>query len=223
MAVNVIAIDGPAASGKSSVARDLASAIPGAVYVNTGSMYRAAAWKALKLGIDPAHPDPEKLQSMLDSTRMRFVPSPEGPELEIDGTVPGKELRLPEISAAASAVATVPAVRRKLVDLQRKMAAENLIVMEGRDIGTVVFPDAKYKFFLTASPEVRAKRRLLQDGGTPDPKEIARIAEEIAARDKTDSTRADSPLRAAPDAVFLDNSLMDRKQTLDFMLERILK
>lgn len=223
MAVNVVAIDGPAASGKSSVARDLASAIPGAVYVNTGSMYRAAAWKALKLGIDPLHPDMAALQKMLDSTQMRFVPTPEGPELEIDGVIPGKELRLPAISSAASGIATIPAVRRKLVDLQRKMAAESMIVMEGRDIGTVVFPDAKYKFFLTASPEVRAKRRLLQDGGVPDPAEIAKIAAEIAARDKTDSTRADSPLKPAPDAVYLDNSLLDRQQTSNFMLERILK
>ena len=223
MSVNVIAIDGPAASGKSSAARNLASAIPGAVYVNTGSMYRAAAWKALKNGIDPAHPDPEKLRSMLDSTEMRFISAPGGQELEIDGIVPGAELRTPEISAGASAIATVSEVRRKLVELQRKMASENLIVMEGRDIGTVVFPDAKYKFFLTASPEVRARRRHLQDRGTPDPAEIARIAAEIAARDKTDSTRADSPLKAASDAVLLDNSAMNQDETIAFMLERIQK
>lgn len=221
MSVNVIAIDGPAASGKSSAARQLAAALPGAVYVNTGSMYRAAAWKALRNGIDPANPDMEKLNRMLETTQMRFVPAPDGPELEVDGELPGETLRAPEISANASAIATIPEVRRKLVDLQRRMASENMIVMEGRDIGTVVFPDAKYKFFLTASPEVRARRRLVQDGGTPDPAEVARVAAEIASRDKTDSTRADSPLRKAEDAVFIDNSDFTLEETIQRMLERI--
>ena len=221
MAVNVIAIDGPAASGKSSAARLLAEAIPGSVYVNTGSMYRAVAWKARKCGLDPLHPDPEKLASMLETTEMRFVPTPNGRELEVDGVLPGAELRTEEISAGASAVAAIPAVREKLVQWQRKMAEGNQIVMEGRDIGTVVFPDAKYKFFLTASPEVRARRRLLQDGGNPDPAEVARVAAEIAARDKTDSTRADSPLRRAEDAVLIDNSTFSREETIQRMLERI--
>ena len=150
MAVNVVAIDGPAASGKSSAARMLADAIPGAVYVNTGSKY----------GIDPVDPDPVRLNEMLDHTVMRFVSTASGLELEVDGNCPGAELRTPEISAGASAIATVPAVREKLVEWQRQMASGSLIVMEGRDIGTVVFPDAKYKFFLTASPEERARRRL---------------------------------------------------------------
>ena len=120
MAVNVIAIDGPAASGKSSAARLLAEAIPGSVYVNTGSMYRAVAWKARKCGLDPLHPDPEKLASMLETTEMRFVPTPNGRELEVDGVLPGAELRTEEISAGASAVAAIPAVREKLVQWQRK-------------------------------------------------------------------------------------------------------
>lgn len=221
MAVNVVAIDGPAASGKSSAARMLADAIPGAVYVNTGSMYRAAAWKALKHGIDPADPDPVRLNEMLDHTVMRFVSTASGLELEVDGNCPGAELRTPEISAGASAIATVPAVREKLVEWQRQMASGSLIVMEGRDIGTVVFPDAKYKFFLTASPEERARRRLVQDGGNPSPEEIARVAAEIAARDKNDSTRATSPLKQAEDAVFLDNSAMTLAETIAFMQEKI--
>ena len=129
MAVNVIAIDGPAASGKSSAARLLAEAIPGSVYVNTGSMYRAVAWKARKCGLDPLHPDPEKLASMLETTEMRFVPTPNGRELEVDGVLPGAELRTEEISAGASAVAAIPAVREKLVQWQRKMAEGNQIVM----------------------------------------------------------------------------------------------
>ncbi len=102
MAVNVIAIDGPAASGKSSAARLLAEAIPGSVYVNTGSMYRAVAWKARKCGLDPLHPDPEKLASMLETTEMRFVPTPTGRELEVDGVLPGVELRTEEISRGAA-------------------------------------------------------------------------------------------------------------------------
>lgn len=221
MSVNVIAIDGPAASGKSTAARELAAAIPGAVCINTGSMYRAVAWKAMRDGMDPAHPDRDRLNRLLGTIRMRFVSTPEGCELEVDGERPGNALRTPEVSAGASAIATIPEVRRKLVELQRAMAAEQMIVMEGRDIGTVVFPDAKYKFFLTASPEVRARRRLLQDGGNPDPAEVARVAAEIAARDKTDSTRADSPLRRAEDAVLIDNSTFSREETIQRMLERI--
>lgn len=221
MSVNVIAIDGPAASGKSTAARRLAAAIPGAVYVNTGSMYRAVAWKAIQNRIDPAHPDMERLKQLLEDMQMRFLSTPAGPVLEVDGEQPGEQLRTQTISAGASAIATIPEVRRKLVELQRGMAAEQMIVMEGRDIGTVVFPDAKYKFFLTASPEVRARRRLLQDGGTPDPAEIARVAAEIAARDQTDSTRADSPLRQAADAVFIDNSDFSQEETIQRMLERI--
>ncbi len=221
MSVNVIAIDGPAASGKSTAARELAAAIPGAVCINTGSMYRAVAWKAMRDGMDPAHPDRDRLNRLLETIRMRFVSTPEGCELEVDGERPGNALRTPEVSAGASAIATIPEVRRKLVELQRAMAAEQMIVMEGRDIGTVVFPDAKYKFFLTASPEVRARRRLLQDGGNPDPAEVARVAAEIAARDKTDSTRADSPLRRAEDAVLIDNSTFSREETIQRMLERI--
>ncbi len=221
MSVNVIAIDGPAASGKSTAARELAAAIPGAVCINTGSMYRAVAWKAMRDGMDPAHPDRDRLNRLLETIRMRFVSTPEGCELEVDGERPGNALRTPEVSAGASAIATIPEVRRKLVELQRAMAAEQMIVMEGRDIGTVVFPDAKYKFFLTASPEVRARRRLLQDGGNPDPAEVARVAAEIAARDKTDSTRADSPLRRAENAVLIDNSTFSREETIQRMLERI--
>ena len=207
MAVNAIAIDGPAASGKSSAAQMLAEAIPGAIHINTGSMYRAAAWKALRLGIDPKNPDPAKLDDMLANTTMRFIPGADGLELEV--------------SAGASAIAAVPAVRAKLVEWQRKMADGALVVMEGRDIGTVVFPDAKYKFFLTASPEARAKRRLLQDGGTPSEEEIAKVAAEIAARDKADSTRTVAPLRQAEDAVLLDNSGMNLQETIDFMLRKI--
>ena len=221
MSVNVIAIDGPAASGKSTAARELAAAIPGAVCINTGSMYRAVAWTAMRDGMEPAPPDRDRLNRLLETIRMRFVSTPEGCELEVDGERPGNALRTPEVSAGASAIATIPEVRRKLVELQRAMAAEQMIVMEGRDIGTVVFPDAKYKFFLTASPEVRARRRLLQDGGNPDPAEVARVAAEIAARDKTDSTRADSPLRRAEDAVLIDNSTFSREETIQRMLERI--
>lgn len=221
MAVNVVAIDGPAASGKSSAARMLADAIPGAIYVNTGAMYRAAAWKARKLGIDPKNPDPAKLDSMLENTSMRFVPAADGLELEVDGSCPGAELRTPEISADASAIAAVPSVRTKLVEWQRRMTSGSLIVMEGRDVGTVVFPDAKYKFFLTASPEERARRRLVQDGGKPTAEEIAKVAAEIAARDKADSTRAVSPLRQADDAILLDNSAMTLPETIALMREKI--
>lgn len=223
MSVNLIAIDGPAASGKSSAARMLADAL-GATYINTGSMYRAVAWKAGNNGLNPMNPDRNALQTLLRNTEMRFISTPSGKtELEVDGILPGEALRTPEISSAASVMAAIPEVRTRLVELQRKMASGGLLVMEGRDIGSVVFPDAKYKFFLTASPEVRARRRLLQDTGKCEESEVARIAEEIAERDRRDTTRATSPLICAPDAVYLDNSRMNLEETIHFMKEKIQK
>ena len=218
--MNVIAIDGPAASGKSSVATAVAE-ILGAVHINTGSMYRAVGLKTLLAGIDPVK-SPEQFAEILAGIQMRFVRQGSGdPELEVDGEFPGEQLRTEAASSAASQVATIPSVRTRLVELQREMAGNDLLVMEGRDIGTAVFPDAKYKFFLTASPEERAKRRLLQDGFELDPEILQKTAAAIAERDRVDSTRAVSPLKQAEDAVFVDSSNMTKEETVQKILQLI--
>lgn len=220
--MNVIAIDGPAASGKSSVACAVADAM-NAVHINTGSMYRAIGYKTILAGIDPEK-DPERFAATIANVQMRFIRKGEGdPELEVDGELPGDKLRTEAASSAASKVATIPAVRTRLVELQREMAGSDLIVMEGRDIGTVVFPDAKYKFFLTASPEERAKRRLLQDGFSLEPELLRKTADAIAARDKVDSTRAVSPLKQADDAILVDSSDLSKEETVQRILALIRK
>ena len=215
--MNVIAIDGPAASGKSSVATAVANALK-AIHINTGSMYRAIGWKTILSGIDPEK-DPVEFSRTLSSVRMRFVSRTAGdPELEVDGEFPGDKLRTEEASSAAAKVATIPAVRSRLVELQREMAGKDLLVMEGRDIGTVVFPDAKYKFFLTASPEERARRRLLQDGFALTPELLRKTADSIAERDKIDSSRAVSPLKQSDDAVLVDSTGLTKEETVDKIL-----
>lgn len=216
---NVIAVDGPAASGKSTLARNLADRL-GILYVNTGSLYRAVALKAIRLGINTK--DAAALSAMLEQTRLRYAATPEGKlDIELDGAFPGQALRAAEIAKGASDVATVPEVRAWTLGIQRATAEQNRIVMEGRDIGTVVFPDAKYKFFLSASPLARAKRRLEQDGETPDGATLESVAAEIAARDKQDSERAVAPLKQAEDAIAVDNSDWTTEETLNHIISCI--
>lgn len=214
MASNVIAIDGPAASGKSTLAKNLASRL-GIVYINTGSLYRAIAWKAAKNNIP--FKDAALLEKMLDSTTIvysRETPS-SAPDICIDGVYPKQELRTAEIAKGASDVATVPVVRSKTLEIQRDAAKEGMVVMEGRDIGTVVFPDAKYKFFLTATPLARAMRRLAQDGEAPDGATLESMASEIAERDRQDSMRSVAPLKQADDAILVDSSKLMPEETLE--------
>ena len=217
MSTPVIAIDGPAASGKSTAARNLAARL-GIPYINTGSLYRAIAWKAARLGISTR--DEAAIRAMLADTTIRYAaPAPgANPDIEIDGAFPGQELRAPEIAQGASNVATMPFVRAFTLQIQRDAAKTQLVVMEGRDIGTAVFPDAKYKFFLTASPRVRALRRLAQGGETPDNATVDSVAAEIAERDKQDMNRATAPLRQAEDAVVIDSSGMTAEDVLDAMI-----
>ncbi len=222
MSSNVIAIDGPAASGKSSVARLIAERlhIP---YISTGALYRALAWKWIGLGRSIEAMTGDGMTEFLNGTRLACKCAPEGGvfEVEIDGKCPGEALHTQEISAGASKIATLPEVRSWLLDVQRNMAGEQRIVMEGRDIGTAIFPDARHKFFLTASPEVRAERRLKQSGEPFDDAALKRVAAEIAARDEQDRNRQTAPLRQAEDAVFLDNSAMDLEHTLQFIMNAV--
>lgn len=216
----VIAIDGPAASGKSTAARRVAEAL-GVPYVNTGNMYRAVARAALARGIDPALPGAD-LGPVLAALRLEHRREADGTlTLLVDGHPAGAEIRSPEVAARVSQVAARPEVRAWLVARQRECAALGRIVMEGRDIGTVIFPHARFKFFLTASPEVRARRRLAQDGEVPADATVASVAAEIARRDEMDSTRAHAPLRQAPDAELVDSSALTIEQVVARIAGRV--
>ncbi len=189
----VIAIDGPAASGKSSVARALAHAF-GFAYVNTGAMYRAATWFILQKGIDPA--DPNAVAAAMDGARIECgLDAGKESTIQLDGENPEPHLRNPAINRHVSAVSMVPRVRELLVARQRVYADLGDVVMEGRDIGSAVFPHTPFKFYIDASPEVRARRRSAQ--GESD---------SIAARDSVDSSRRNSPLMIAEDAQVIDSS-----------------
>ena len=214
----VIAIDGPSASGKSTLARTLSEKlhIP---YINTGSMFRATALAAQKRSI--AWSDEAAVAAMLKNLPMEYRENSNGDyELYCDGEFPGEKLRTAEIAAGASAVGTLPAVRSELKRIQQEMSAMGWLVMEGRDIGTVIFPDAMFKFFITASPMERARRRLAQEGdkagGT-----LEEVAAAIAARDLQDSTREIAPLKAADDAELVDNSNMTYEETFNHIYNKV--
>ena len=188
----VIAIDGPAASGKSSVAKALAKRL-GYVYVNTGAMYRAVTWLVNSKGVPPD--DQGRVLALLDNTRMEFGVKNAESTISIDGADPMPSLVSEPVNANVSAVASIPEVRRRLVEKQRLFARDNNLVMEGRDIGSAVFPETPYKFYIDASLEVRALRRARQG-----------LADTIAARDLQDSSRRTSPLTIAEDAHVIDSS-----------------
>jgi cytidylate kinase len=196
----VVAIDGPAGAGKSTVARRVADAL-GFVYIDSGAMYRAVALWALRRDVSDS--DMHRLQQL--AREAEIVLRPGSNTVVLNGEDVTEAIRAPEVSNMSSRVAAVPAVRRALVEKQRQMAADNSVVMEGRDIGTVVFPDARVKIFLDAEATVRTGRRLdeLRGRGLVSPETAAR---DLAERDQRDSTRAESPLVQAPDAVYLDSS-----------------
>lgn len=188
----VIAIDGPAASGKSSVALQLARALDFA-YVNSGAMYRAVTWYVLDRGIDLQ--DAEAIAAAVESMRFDCDLEKQQSRILIDGVDPSEHLRDVRVNEGVSRVSSVPRVREILVAKMRAYAAAHDVVMEGRDIGSVVFPDTPYKFYIDASPEIRSQRRAAQ--GQTD---------RIAARDRADSSRTASPLMIAPDAHVIDSS-----------------
>lgn len=214
---NVIAIDGPAASGKSTAARLLAERL-NIAYVNTGSLYRAVALAARRAGQEMGALSPE----FLNTLKLEYVPDQNGRyELKLDGSFPGAELRSAETASGASLVATQPAVRDYLLGVQRSFAGEKLIVMEGRDIGTVIFPDARYKFFITATPEERARRRLAQSGEVTDGATLAEVAKAIAERDRQDSERRIAPLKPAPDAELIDTTGFAVGEVVDYIVKQV--
>jgi len=195
----IVAIDGPAGAGKSTVARAVAERM-GFLHVDSGAMYRAVALWAVENGIDPG--DHLKLVPLSESAEIELS----GGRVRLNGRDVTAEIRRPEVSQAASKVSAIPGVRRELVMKQQEYAAVASVVMEGRDIGTVVYPRAQVKIYLDASPEVRARRRVDELGG-----DYAQVLREIRERDDRDATRADSPLRQAEDAVYLDTSDLDQE------------
>ena len=215
MKINAIAIDGPAGAGKSTVAKLVAKKL-GYLYIDSGAMYRAIAFKAIEEGI--AFDDAPNLTRLADECILNLADGPEGYLVYLDGRDISKEIRLPEVGAAASPVSAIDGVRKSLVAQQQKMSESKAVVMDGRDIGTVVLPNAKWKIFLTASLEERAKRRtdeLKAKGQKPD---YNHIMADIAQRDKRDSTRANSPLKQAEDGILLDTTGLSIEEVVNKIL-----
>lgn len=215
-----IAIDGPGGAGKSTVAKSVAKQL-GIIYVDTGALYRTIGLHMLKNGIDPKDA-PNVAAALPDFTlELKFVDGKQ--TVLLDGEDVGDRIRTPEASMAASAVSAIKEVREYLLETQRNIAANNSVIMDGRDIGTVILPDAEVKIFLTASPEARAKRRyneLIAKGQTVT---YEQVYTEMVERDKNDSTRDIAPCVPAEDAVLLDNSDLDLDGTINAVLEIIKK
>jgi cytidylate kinase len=201
----VVAIDGPSGAGKSTAARALAERL-GVPYIDTGAMYRAVGLAARRRQLRLPLADPGAVAAIAEQVRVELVPAAGGNRVLLDGEDVSEEIRQPEISLYASAVSAIPAVRRVLVAQQRRLGRERGGVMEGRDIGTRVFPDTPHKFFLTADPAVRAERRAreLEARGTPQPYD--QVLREMEKRDRDDASRADSPLTLDGRYVLVDSS-----------------
>ncbi len=206
-----IAIDGPAGAGKSTIAKAVAGAL-GFVYIDTGAMYRAIGLAAVRRGVDPT--DVTGVEGILDDIEIRITHTDAGQQVYLNGENVSTEIRLPEISAAASHVAVIPAVRLKLVELQRALAEETDVIMDGRDIGTYVLPNAQLKIFLTADPEERAKRRYLELQEKGVATTLEEVLSEMIFRDKNDSSREFAPLRPAEDSVLVDSTNLTLEETV---------
>ena len=211
----VVAIDGPAGAGKSTAAKKVAAHL-GIAYINTGSLYRALALAAADAGLDLNQDLPREF---LAAQHLKF----RGETLFLNGVDPGPALRSAECAANASLVSKQPAVREFLLAVQRDAAKDQWIVMEGRDIGTVIFPDARIKFFVTASLEERAKRRLAQQGEIAAGADLASVMEEIRLRDERDAKRETAPLRPADDAVMIDTTGIPIDDVVELLSRHCLK
>ena len=210
----VVAIDGPSGSGKSSTSRGVADRL-GLRYLDTGAMYRAITWWMLRHDVD-VH-DPAAVAALVEEPEILSGTDPLGPTILVDGIDVGLAIRSDEVNAAVSPVAAVPAVRRRLLDLQREIIGTGGIVVEGRDIGSVVAPDADVKVFLTADAAARAHRRALEEGGA----DIEATRESLLARDEIDTGRTTSPLVMAEGAVHVDGTAYSLEDVVDLVVSLV--
>ena len=208
----IIAIDGPAGCGKSTLAKDLAERL-GIIYIDTGATYRAAAFAVLRHGLDDSRP--EEVAGLVENSLIELIGKPGDQRVFLDGQDVSGEIRTPEVSDMASRISALTPVRRSLVELQRKIAEGNDVVLEGRDTGSVVFPNADLKIYLDASVEERAKRRA---GDWDIDTDLKEIESEIALRDERDRTRSDSPLTVADDAVIIDSTNLTIVEVLELVI-----
>jgi CMP/dCMP kinase len=212
----IIAIDGPSGAGKSTLSKLLAQQL-NYVHLDTGAMYRCVAFAAMEQGIDPD--DQERLGTLAQQLKIDFVPSPSGDRVLLDGTDVSTAIRTPEVSLLTSRVSAAPQVRNALVALQRRLGEAGGVVLEGRDIGTVVFPQAQVKFFLSATAAERGQRRyaeLVAKGVTVS---LQQTISEVVARDLADSEREHAPLLQADDAVVIDSTNLNIDEVLAAMVE----
>ena len=214
-----VAIDGPSGAGKSTLAKALAKEL-GILYVDTGAIYRTVGYYAFEKGIDPK--DSAAVEAVLPEIHVEMSYGEDGLQhMFLNGKDVTREIRLPQISMFASHVSAIPAVRAFLMEMQRSMARNSSVIMDGRDIGTVVLPDAEIKIFLTASPEDRAQRRYLELELRGTPQDFDTLLKEIKERDYNDSHRAAAPLRPAEDAIFVDTTGNTFEQSYELLLKTI--
>lgn len=213
-----IAVDGPAGAGKSTVAKEIARRM-GINYMDTGATYRAMAYALLQMGVKIEEHD--RVVPLLDKIDIAVAYTDQGQRVLWNGKDVTPFIRTPEVSKGASDVAVIPEVRLKLVEIQRKAAEQYDIIMDGRDIGTYVLPDAQAKFFITAAPRIRAQRRWLELKAAGVEKDLDELEREIVARDKTDSEREFAPLRQAEDALLVDTGDMTADQVAALLEKKI--
>jgi cytidylate kinase len=216
--VMVVAVDGPAASGKSTVSRSAAKML-GFNYVDTGAMYRSITWKAIEEGLDVE--DTIAVMAMMHRIKISFELVEKRVRMLIDDMYPGNAMREPRVTEKVSAIAAIPEVRHVLVQHQRSLTRFGNLVMEGRDIGTVVFPDTPYKFYLEANPEIRALRRKRDLEAMKIPATQEGVAESIQRRDRKDSGRSVSPLQIALGATVVENSKLTVDETAQIIVDHI--
>ena len=216
-----VALDGPVGAGKSSVARECAKRL-GFVYVDTGALYRAVGLFCVRNGIEMSVENEKQVGEAIESGLKLDIRLENGTQLVyMNGENVSEEIRLPEISMAASAVSPIPAVRRYLLETQRSVALEHNVIMDGRDIGTVILPKAQVKIFITASPENRAKRRYDELTAKGIDVDYDKVLNDLITRDYNDSHRKEAPLRQAEDAVLLDTSSLDFEQSVRAVIRLI--
>lgn len=213
-----IAIDGPSGAGKSTAARIIAKRL-GIVYLDTGAMYRAVGLKALRSGVEPCNE--KSVKPMLDKTKIEIIYENGEQMVLLDGEDVSAAIREHRVSKAASDISAIPAVRIKLVELQREIAAKNDCVLDGRDIGSFVLPNASHKFFMTAAAEVRAQRRFDELRAKGQAVEFNQILDDIITRDKNDSSRAFAPLKKTDDAVGIDTTYLTAEETASLIERRV--